>query len=156
MPTTGYLREKKGRYYAVLNLYDSTGKRIQKSHATGLPVKNNKRKAEQILKQLCVEYDNKNLNFYSNIKVADYFKKWLVAIKSEVRPNTYRSYKGNMENHIIPYFEKLGTELQELKPHQLSDYYKSKVGTISVTTIKHHHQNISKALADAVEKGLYQ
>lgn len=56
MPTTGYLREKKGRYYAVLNLYDSTGKRIQKSHATGLPVKNNKRKAEQILKQLCVEY----------------------------------------------------------------------------------------------------
>ena len=63
-------------------------------------------------------------------------------------------YKGNMENHIIPYFEKLGTELQELKPHQLSDYYKSKVGTISVTTIKHHHQNISKALADAVEKGL--
>lgn len=59
-----------------------------------------------------------------------------------------------MENHIIPYFEKLGTELQELKPHQLSDYYKSKVGTISVTTIKHHHQNISKALADAVEKGL--
>lgn len=154
MPTTGYLREKKGRYYAVLNLYDSTGKRIQKSHATGLPVKNNKRKAEQILKQLCVEYDNKNLNFYSNIKVADYFKKWLVAIKSEIRPNTYRSYKGNMENHIIPYFKKLGTELQELKPHQLSDYYKSKVGTISVTTIKHHHQNISKALADAVEKGL--
>lgn len=63
----------------------------------------------------------------SNIKVADYFKKWLVAIKSEVRPNTYRSYKGNMENHIIPCFEKLGTELQELKPHQLSDYYKSKV-----------------------------
>ncbi|HBM98563.1 MAG TPA: hypothetical protein DD413_03980 [Ruminococcus sp.] len=61
------------------------------------------------------------------MKVADYFKKWLVAIKSEVRPNTYRSYKGNMENHIIPYFEKLGTELQELKPHQLSDYYKSKV-----------------------------
>ena len=154
MPTTGYLREKKGRYYAVLNLYDSTGKRIQKSHATGLPVKNNKRKAEQILKQLCVEYDNKSLSFYSNIKVADYFRKWLVAIKSDVRPNTYRSYKGNMENHIIPYFEKLGTELQDLKPHQLTDYYKSKVGTVSVTTIKHHHQNISKALSDAVEKGL--
>lgn len=39
MPTTGYLREKKGRYYAVLNLYDSEGKRKQKSIATGLPVK---------------------------------------------------------------------------------------------------------------------
>ena len=154
MPTTGYLRQRNGRYYAVLNLYDNTGKRIQKSHATGLTVKNNKRKAEQILKQLCVEYDNKNLNFYSNIKVAEYFKKWLVSIQPEIRPNTYRSYKGNMENHIIPYFEKLGVELQDLKPFQLTEYYKSKIGVVSVTTIKHHHQNISKALSDAVEKGL--
>lgn len=154
MPTTGYLRERNGRYYVILNLYDSSGKRIQKSHPTGLVVKNNKRKAEQILKQLCVEYDNKNLNFYSNIKVSDYFEKWLVAIKVDVRPNTYRSYKGNMENHIIPYFRKLGVALQELKPQQLTDYYKSKVGEVSVTTIKHHHQNISKALSDAVSKGL--
>ncbi|MDD5924261.1 MAG: site-specific integrase [Clostridia bacterium] len=154
MPTTGYLRERNGRYYAILNLYDSTGKRIQKSHPTGLVVKNNKRKAEQILKQLCVEYDNKNLMFYSNIKVADYFEKWLLSIKEEVRPNTFRSYKGNMENHIIPYFRKLGVAIQDLKPQQLTDYYKSKVGQISVTTIKHHHQNISKALSDAVCKGL--
>lgn len=141
-------------YILKFNLYDSEGKRKQKSIATGLPVKNNKRKAEQILKQLCVEYDNKNLNFYSIITVADYVTKWLLSIKSEVRPNTYRGYKGNIENHIIPYFKSLGVELQELKPYQPSEYYKSKVGTISVTTIKHHHQNISKALADAVEKGL--
>lgn len=154
MPTTGYLRERNGRYYVILNLYDSMGKRIQKSHPTGLVVKNNKRKAEQILKQLCVEYDNKNLNFYSDIKFADYLEKWLVAIKDEVRPNTYRSYKGNMQNHIIPYFRNLGVALQELKPIQLTDYYKSKVGEVSVTTIKHHHQNISKALADAVLRGL--
>lgn len=75
-------------------------------------------------------------------------------IKEQVRPNTYRGYKGNMEKHIIPYFTKLNIALQELKPFQLSDYYKSKIGEVSVTTIKHHHQNISKALADAVEKGL--
>lgn len=154
MPTTGHLREINGRYYAILNLYDQNGRRIQKSYATGLPVKNNKRKAEQCLKQLCIEYDNKNLNFYSNIKVADYFKQWLVVIRSEVRPNTFRGYKGNMENHIIPYFEKTREELQNLKPYQLTDFYKSKKGQVSVTTIKHFHQNISKALSDAVEKGL--
>ena len=68
MPTTGYLREKKGRYYAVINLYDSDGKRIQKSHATGLVVKNNKRKAEQFLKKLCVEYDTKNLDSIQTLK----------------------------------------------------------------------------------------
>lgn len=154
MPTTGFLAVKNGKYYAVLNLYDSSGKRKPKWISTGYAEKNNKRKAEKVLRELCIEWDNKNVKYYSSIKVYEYFTKWLSEIKDQVRPNTYRSYKGNMENHIIPYFKTLNVELQELKPFQLSDYYKSKVGMISVTTIKHHHQNISKALSDAVEKGL--
>lgn len=154
MPTTGHLAVKNGKYYAVLNLYDKEGNRKQKWIFTGYPVQNNKRKAEKKLRQLCLEWDNKNNNYYTDLSLADYLKKWLVEIKTEVRPTTYRNYKGNMENHIIPYFEPLKIELQELKPYQLSDYYKSKVGVVSNTTIKHHHQNISKALADAVEKGL--
>lgn len=154
MPTTGFLTTKSGKYYAVLNLYDSTGKRIQKWFSTGYPEKNNKKKAEKVLRTLCVEWDNKNVSYYTNIKIHEYFSKWLTEIKDQVRPNTYRGYKGNMETHIIPYFENLNIELQELKPYQLSDYYKYKAKDLSVTTVKHHHQNISKALADAVEKGL--
>lgn len=154
MPTTGFLAVKNGKYYAVLNLYDNAGKRKPKWISTGYLEKNNKRKAEKVLRDLCVEWDKKNVKYYTNIKVHEYFTKWLSEIKDQVRPNTYRGYKGNMENHIIPYFKRLNVELQELKPFQLSDYYKSKVGDISITTIKHHHQNVSKALADAVEKGL--
>jgi len=152
--TTGHLREKNGKWHCVLNLYDENGKRCQKSHSTGLPIKGNKKKAEKILNAMCLEYDSRNLNYYSTILFSDYLKKWLNSIKQEVRPNTYRTYKGNMENHIIPYFENKKLMLQDIKPFHLSEYYKSKEDTISNTTIRHHHQNISKALADAVEKGL--
>ena len=36
---TGSLYERNGKYTAVLNLYDETGKRKQKSIALGIPVK---------------------------------------------------------------------------------------------------------------------
>ncbi|MBR1535043.1 MAG: site-specific integrase [Ruminococcus sp.] len=154
MPTTGHLAVKSGKYYAVLNMYDEFGNRKQKWICTDLVQKGNKRKAEKILQQLCLDFDNKNVSYYTNMQFADYLVQWLDKIKNEVRPNTFRSYKGNMERHIIPYFKKLKVELQELKPYHLSDFYRSKVGVVANTTIKHFHQNISKALADATERGL--
>ena len=49
---TGSLQIKSDKYYAVLNFKDKEGKRKQKWIATGLEVKNNKRKAEQMLNKL--------------------------------------------------------------------------------------------------------
>ena len=163
MAVTGSLQVKNGTYYAVLNLKDENGKRKQKWISTGLPIKGNKRRAEKILRDKIQEWDNKIVEYYSSITVAEYFEKWLVEIKSEVRPNTYRNYKGNMENHIIPYFKKKGILLQDLKPYHLSEFYRAEHNSnsrlnggkaLSSTTIRHHHQNISKALSDAVERGL--
>ena len=48
---TGGIYEKKGKYYAVLNLCDENGKRIKKWIPTGLDVKNNKRRAEAFLQE---------------------------------------------------------------------------------------------------------
>ena len=68
-----------------------------------------------------------------------------------------------MTNHIIPYFRQKKLLLQDLKPYHLEDYYKyklqagSKINSeeaLSRSTIKHHHQNISKALSDALRRGL--
>ena len=163
MAVTGSLQVRYGTYYAVLNLKDENGKRKQKWISTGLPIKGNKRRAEKILRDKIQEWDNKIVDYYSSISVAEYFEKWLVKIKSEVRPNTYRNYKGNMENHIIPYFKKKGILLQDLKPYHLSEFYRAEHNSnsrlnggkaLSSTTIRHHHQNISKALSDAVERGL--
>ncbi|MBU5462776.1 tyrosine-type recombinase/integrase [Lachnoclostridium sp. MSJ-17] len=152
---TGSLQVKYNTWYAVINYKDENGKRKQKWIPTGYPVKGNKKRANEVLQAKIKEYNNKNVSFFTNITVAEYFKSWLVRIKEEVRPNTYRSYLGNMTNHIIPYFESKGIELQSLKPDDITTYYeyKHKNTELSGRTLKHHHQNISKALNDAIAKG---
>ena len=152
---TGSLQVKYNTYYAVINLKDENGKRKQKWIPTGYPVKGNKKRANEILKAKIKEYDNKNVSYFTNITVADYFRLWLKRIEKEVRPNTFRTYKGNMENHIIPYFERKRIELQDLKPIDITQYYEyeHEHTELSGRTLKHHHQNISKALNDAISQG---
>lgn len=147
---TGSVQTKNGKYYAVINLYDNSGKRKPKWICLNLPVRNNKREALKRLHEILNEYNTKN-TIDGNVLVSDYLKRWLFQIKSEVRANTYRGYSGNIKNHIIPYFEKKKINLNELKARHLEDYYSYTLQKgLSATTIKHHHQNISKALNDAV------
>lgn len=159
---TGSIQIKNGKWWVVVNLYDENGKRKPKWIDTKLSERGNKRKAEKLLSDYLAEYNKMNIP-YSKLTVADYFVQWLDDIKLEVKTNTYRSYFGNMTNHIIPYFKQNKIQLQELTPFDLEEYYKfklqpnSKINSgeaLSATTIKHHHQNISKALTDAVRKGL--
>lgn len=157
--------DRNKKWYAVINVQDEHGNRKQKWICTDLPSKNgkaNKTAAKKIASQLQEEYDKKSTP-YTSITVAAYFTEWLKQAEAEVRPKTYSAYRGNMENHIIPYFEEKKIPLQELKTIHLEDYYRSKLqaysrldssGALSATTIKHHHQNISKALNDAVRRGL--
>lgn len=159
---TGSIQIKNGKWWVVVNLYDENGKRKPKWIDTQLSERGNKRNAEKLLADYLAEYNKMNIP-YSKLTVDDYFLRWLEDIQAEVKANTYRSYYGNMTNHIIPYFKQSKIQLQELTPFDLEEYYKSKLQpnskvnsgeALSATTIKHHHQNISKALSDAVRKGL--
>ena len=162
---TGSLQVKNGRFWAVLNLYDENHVRRPKWIDTGLKERGNKRNAEAFLADRLAEY-SKRVIPYSRLTVAQYFTQWLDETKPpQVRPNTYRGYCGNMMNHIIPYFERHPILLQELTADDLETYYKSRLDrnaklktstALSPASIKHHHQNISKALNDAVRKGLLQ
>ena len=161
---TGSLQVKKGIYFAVLNLYVD-GKRKPRWISTGFKVKGNKKKAQECLNHLLEEYNNYHPCSGSSITVDKYFRLWLDKIKLEVRPNTFRSYYGNMTNHIIPYFENNVILLKELSAQDLEKYYRFKLEpkskldgseSLSRTTIKHHHQNMSKALSDAVREGLIE
>ena len=159
---TGSIQVKNGKWWVVVNLYDENGKRKPKWIDTMLSERGNKRNAEKMLSDYLAEYNKMNIP-YSKLTVADYFTQWLKDVQTEIKQNTYRSYYGNMTNHIIPYFKQNKIQLQELTPFDLENYYKSKLqpnskikseSALSATTIKHHHQNISKALSDAVRKGL--
>ena len=99
--------DRNKKWYAVINVQDEHGNRKQKWICTDLPSKNgkaNKTAAKKIANQLQEEYDKKSTP-YTNITVAAYFTEWLKQTAAEVRPKTYSAYRGNMENHIIPYFE---------------------------------------------------
>lgn len=54
---TGRLVVKGGRYYVVISYQDSQGKNKQKWKATGLPVKNNKRIAEELMRDIVANFD---------------------------------------------------------------------------------------------------
>ena len=54
---TGRLVVKNGRYYVVISYQDSQGKNKQKWKATGLPVKNNKRIAEELMREIVANFD---------------------------------------------------------------------------------------------------
>jgi integrase len=162
MAVTGNLQIRNSKYHAVINLYDEDGKRRQKWICTNLPIRGNKKAAEAFLSDQIAKYDCSVVP-YTTITVADYFRKWLKKIEKKVRPNTYRNYAANMENHIIPYFEAKKITLQNLTTEDLERYYSSKLKkgsklrsgeALSPTTVKHHQQNISKALADAVHDKL--
>ncbi len=162
MAVSGNLQIKNGKYYAVINLKDERGKRHQKWISTELPIRGNKKAATAFLNQQLEKYEDVTVP-YTKLTFADYLEEWLVSIEAEVRPNTYRNYSANMQNHIIPYFRIQGTLLQELTTLDLENYYRTRLKkgsklksgeALSPTTVKHHQQNISKALSDAVHRNL--
>ena len=156
MAITGSVQKKNGTWYAVLNLRAANGKRKPKWISTGLSARGNKKKSTAFLEQQINKFsENAADGSASDILLADYFERWLPKMEDKVRPNTFRAYKSNMENHIIPYFREKKIRLQQLCPVNLEDYYEyAKKQGLAATTIKHHHQNISKALSDAIHDKL--
>ena len=72
---TGHLREKNGVYHIVFNYKDENGKRQTPSKSTGLPVRGNKKKAEQMLRDAIREkeaelLDEEDIDLDENIDYA--------------------------------------------------------------------------------------
>lgn len=153
---TGSLYAGKGRknYYVILETKDQEGKRQKQWVNTGIPVDgHNKRKAENALKQLVSEYEEKEklgLVKQSDILFADFMEQWLQDMKLKVQESTIDSYQFAI-NHIVSYFKEKEIKLGELKPQHIQKYYNDKMKQgLSANTIIKHHSNIHKALAGAV------
>ena len=149
---TGSLQIKNNKYYAVLNIVGTDGKRKQKWISTDLAIKGNKKRAAKILEKLLEEYDERNIS-YDNVLLTNYLNDWIERVKNNLEPSTYRGYMGNLKNHILPYFNKRRIKLNELKPYHLEDFYAylmSDEKKLSAQTVRHNHRIISKALNDAL------
>ena len=149
------LQEKNGKYHAVFNYRDKTGKRIQKWKSTGLAIRGNKKKATQKAEKMRIEFeqelkltDNKKTNNLSNdILFIDYIKNWLKIVKPTIEPNTYGSYKQMVNCRITKYFSKNKIKLDELQPIDIQKFYTTMLNDgLSSNTVVHYHAIIRKSL----------
>ena len=80
---TGSLQIKSGKFYMVLNIQEN-GKRKMKWISTGLAVKGNKRKAEQMLRETLQTYEIEQRGPKCDMPYSDYVQKWLEYIHRKV------------------------------------------------------------------------
>jgi len=121
----GCLSGKNGRWYARVFWYEiHNGKKRRKEKwiATGLPLQNNKRNAERILKQLIRDKEEElqagPTTVNRRMTVSEYMLFWLEYRKTDklhpIREDTYEGYERKIKRHIVPYFDRDGLFLTEL------------------------------------------
>ncbi len=155
---TGSLQIQNGKYYAVLNLHDSHGKRKLKWIPSGIEAfdskgrNTNKRAATKFLEKKKAEYEEKKTGVFNNILFTDYMLEWLDVIEKTVAINTFYSYQKVVKNKIVPYYSKTKLHLQDVTTADLQLFYESETKRgQSPSSVRKLHANIHKALKRAVQ-----
>lgn len=160
-PVTGILVERGGYYHTVINAYVN-GKRKPISRTTGLPVKNNLRRAQKILEDRKREYDENGISGMLTMEerervtemlLSDYMVKWAERKKSELSPATYESYKSMINGRIKRFFDPIGVSISSLTPQLIEDFIDTVAdsGANGSTQVR-YYQVINTCLKHAVHK----
>ena len=155
----GHLQEKNGMFYVVLNYRDENGKRKTPWISTNLPVKGNKKRAENFMMDVRRNFVPPNVQRIEereamqkgDILFTDFLLKWLRVAKSTVKLTTYASYEMMATRIIIPYFETLNIKLKELTTEDIQEFYSAQLERVSANTVIHCHAVIHRALKYAVK-----
>lgn len=155
----GHLQEKNGMFYVVLNYRDENGKRKTPWISTNLPVKGNKKRAENFMMDVRRSFVPPNVQRIEereamqkgDILFTDFLLKWLRVAKSTVKLTTYASYEMMATRIIIPYFETLNIKLKELTTEDIQEFYSAQLERVSANTVIHYHAVIHRALKYAVK-----
>lgn len=114
----GSLQIKSGKYYAVFRFNGKLKWVNLHIESKG----NNKRKAENALREVLVKY-GENDYIASDILFVDFLDMWLERIKALVKPSTWESYVKITNGKIKPYFESKKYKLKDLKGMYFTDYF---------------------------------
>ena len=147
----GHLHEKNGYYYLILNLTDANGKRKPKWISTKLPVKGNKKRAEQMLMEERKRYSQPTKSKNDDILFADFMEQWLEVVNGSITMVTYSSYSNMVKVIIAPYFREKNITLKGLQAKDIQDFYQEQLKRVKASTVIHYHANIHKALKYAVK-----
>lgn len=115
-----------------------------KTLATKLAVKNNKRKAEAMIKKFIEEYDyleelpaDCSAFIDPDIRICEYMDLWLADKKRDLKKSTYEAYEYRV-SRIKEYFAKENPRIVDVTPKMLDTYFKYslKYGKINQKTKK--------------------
>lgn len=152
----GHLLEKDNKYHIVLEYKDINGKRKKKQKCTALPMRGNKKKAEEMLlaaRRSFVPPGTASQRDYDDILFADFLHKWLEVKKTSIKKTTYNSYKNNMKV-IDAWFRERAILLKDIKPMDIQDFYLLQSLRVSGTTVLKYHANIHACLKYAYRMDL--
>jgi len=130
---TGSLQIKSGKFYMVLNVQEN-GKRKMKWISTGLVVKGNKRKAEQMLRETLQTYEIQQSGPRCDMLFSDYVQKWLENVQRK-------------EEITLPL-------LQEYIDEKATRGRVDGKGGLSPRSLRLHKNILFQSLTEAVKDGL--
>lgn len=164
---TGTLRIKqtsagKSYYYVKLNYKDPrTDSWKSKTLATGLEVKNNKRKAESVMKELIEQYSyledqplQYNTAISPNITLCDYLDLWLADKEKDLKQSTYEGYSYRV-NCIKKYFEAKNPKLIEITPKILDMFFKYSLSYGKINQKTHEREPLAVRSVRSYKSILY-
>ena len=144
---TGSIQEKHGKLYAELCYKDVLGKSQRKWVPTNLEVRGNKKRAESMLPGIIEEHLYLEPKECKSVLFVEYIREWLIRKKADVQLSTWEGYEIYVTRHIIPYFEPLGLNIDQVTPKHIQDYYESrlncqrpdnKAGGLKPVSVKKH------------------
>ena len=154
---SGNLAEVRGIFHIKLTWIDEVGNRGRKSITTGLVVKGNRKRAEDMVYEAKKEQESRlrGMPRLDNMLFADFLEDWLAVIRNNhakpIRPTTFGGYQMNVQKIIAPYFRKKRILLRELTADDINDFYDEQLDRVKAMTVTKYHANISKALKYAVK-----
>ena len=151
------MEEVRGIYHIKLSWIDESGSRGRKSISTGLAVKGNKTRAENMIPKAKKEQETilRSMPTVENLLFADFMEQWLEAIRHDknkpIKATTFGGYQMNVQKIIAPYFRKKGILLRELTADDINEFYDDRLERVKAMTVTKYHANIGKALKYAVK-----
>lgn len=160
-PCSGHLVERKGYYHTVINAYID-GHRRPISRTTGLPVKNNLRKAQKILEERKQEFDTHGITGMlaieeksktSSMLLSEYMTRVIKKKEHELSPITLNGYRQMIDGRIKRFFDPRRISIASITPQLIEDFLDSiaEDGCNGSTQIR-YYQIIGECLKYAMRK----
>ena len=164
---TGHLTSKNQQWYAVLNLYDTSGKRSQKwinldlKDQRGTKTEANHRLAEILAQyntgdlylQEAMTHADRERNRIANMLVEDYLREWLEQHKPNISSSTYLNYKRMINGRMTSFFKPMRLKVKEITGDEINAYYTEiRADGLKGTTAQRHHAMLHRAFQQAVKR----